>query len=141
MLDRELASENVSLKLALDKSLPPVLADQVQMQRVLLNLFTNAIQSLAETDGRRRRITVRSAPLDGHDVLIEVSDNGVGIAPGETEHIFEAFHTTKPTGSGVGLSLCRNIVGAHGGRLWATPGHGHGATFHLQLPRSDLGVH
>jgi signal transduction histidine kinase len=54
------------------------------------------------------------------------------------EHIFEAFHTTKPTGAGVGLSLCRTIVGAHGGRLWATPGKAHGATFHLQLPRSDL---
>ena len=107
------------------------------MQRVLLNLFTNAIESLAATNGRPRRITIRSAPLDAHDVLLQVTDNGVGIAPEELEHIFEAFHTTKPTGAGVGLSLCRTIVGAHGGRLWATPGQEHGATFHLQLPRSD----
>jgi signal transduction histidine kinase len=138
LLDVELAGEKVSVQLALDDTLPPVLADRVQMQRVLLNLFTNAIQSLHGTHGRPRRIAVRSARLDGHDVLLEVTDNGVGIAPEELEHIFEAFHTTKPTGAGVGLSLCRTIVGAHGGRLWATPGKAHGATFHLQLPRSDL---
>jgi signal transduction histidine kinase len=138
LLSRELDGEHVSLQLRLDETLPPVLADRVQMQRVLLNLFTNAIEALAATRGRARRIAVRSAEVNGHDVLIEVSDNGVGIDAGEVEHIFEAFHTTKPTGSGVGLSLCRTIVGAHGGLLWATPGKGHGATFHLQLPRSDL---
>ena len=137
-LDAELAAEKIALQLSLDGALPPVMADRVQMQRVLLNLCTNAIESLRMTKGRARRITVRTAPLDAHDVLLEVSDNGKGLAPEEMEHIFEAFHTTKPSGSGVGLSLCRNIVGAHGGRLWATPGKGHGATFHLQLPRSDL---
>ena len=138
ILSRELDGEGVTLQLALDEDLPPVLADPVQMQRVLLNLFTNAIEALAATRNRARRITVRTRPLDAHDVLLEVSDNGIGIAPKEVEHIFEAFHTTKPSGSGVGLSLCRTIVGAHGGSLWATPGKGHGATFHLQLPRSDL---
>jgi signal transduction histidine kinase len=137
-LDRELAGEKVSLRLSLDPALPPVLADRAQMQRVLLNLFTNAIESLRATKGRPRRLAVRSAPLDEDEVLLEVTDNGVGLPPGGAEHIFEAFHTTKTKGAGVGLSLCRTIVGAHGGRLWASPGVEHGATFHLQLPRSDL---
>ena len=133
LLDRELAGEKVSLQLALDEALPPILADRVQMQRVLVNLFTNAIESLAATRGRPRRIAIRSVPLDGQDVLLEVSDTGIGIAPEEMARIFDAFFTTKATGTGLGLSLCRTIVEEHGGRLWASPGEKHGATFHLQL--------
>ena len=129
-------ASKVSLQLALDEALPPILADRVQMQRVLVNLFTNAIESLAATRSRPRRIAIRSAPLDDQDVLLEVSDTGIGIAPEEMEHIFDAFFTTKATGTGLGLSLCRTIVEEHGGRLWASPGEKHGATFHLQLPRS-----
>jgi signal transduction histidine kinase len=138
-LVRDLDSEGVLLEFALDESLPPVLADQVQMQRVLANLLTNSIESLAATRGRPRRIAIRSAPADHLGVLIEVSDNGVGIASGETEHIFEAFFTTKATGTGLGLSLCRAIVEAHGGRLWASQHDHHGATFHLRLPGGSTG--
>ena len=138
LLGRELDGEKISLQLVLDSALPPVLADRVQMQRVLVNLVTNAIESLGATRGRPRRIAIRSAPLDGHDVLLEVSDNGAGINPEEMAHIFEAFFTTKATGTGMGLSLCRTIVEAHGGRLWASQGEDHGATFHLQLPGGGL---
>ena len=132
-LHRELAGEKVSLHLSLDEALPPILADRVQIERVLVNLFTNAIESLAATRGRSRRLAIRTVLLDDQDVLLEVSDNGVGIAPEEMPHIFDAFFTTKPTGTGMGLSLCRTIVEEHGGRLWASPGEKHGATFHVQL--------
>ena len=136
LLDRELAASKVSLQLSLDPELPPILGDRVQLQRVLVNLFINAIESLRATSDRRRRITVRSAQMDGKDVLLQVSDSGAGIASGNMEHIFDVFFTTKVTGTGLGLPLCRSIVEDHGGRLWASQGEPHGANFHLRLPRS-----
>ena len=96
------------------------------------------MESLHGARRRSRRIAIRSAALGGQDVLIEVSDNGIGIAPEEMEHIFDAFFTTKTTGTGLGLSLCRTIVEEHGGHLWASQGEEYGATFHMQLPRSGL---
>jgi signal transduction histidine kinase len=138
LLGRELAIAKVSLDIALDESLPPMLANRVQMQRVLVNLLSNAIESLCATRGRPRRIAIRSVLLGGGDVLLEVSDTGIGIAPEEIEHIFDPFITTKATGTGLGLSLCRTIVEDHGGSLWATNGEEYGVTFHLQLPRVGL---
>ena len=136
LLDRELAAINVSADLSLDKALPPIRADRVQMQRVLVNLFTNAIESLRAISDRPHRIAIRSMLVAGQDVLLQVSDTGAGIASEDMEHIFDVFFTTKPTGTGLGLPLCRTIVEEHGGRLWASQGEPHGATFNLQLPRS-----
>jgi len=136
LLHRELAANKVSLQLSLDETLPPILADRVQMQRVLVNLITNAIESLRAISDRPRRIEIRSALFEGKDALLQVSDTGAGIEPDETEHIFDAFFTTKATGTGLGLPLCRTIVEDHGGRLWASQGEPHGAIFHLRLPRS-----
>lgn len=138
--DRELAAAGISLDLELDEALPPILADRVQIQRVIVNLLTNAIESLAATRRRSRRIVIRSV-LDGSNVLVDVSDNGVGIARGELEHIFDAFFTTKATGTGLGLALCRTIVEEHRGRLWASQAPESGATFHLQLPWSNSPGH
>ncbi|RYE57248.1 MAG: GHKL domain-containing protein [Rhizobiaceae bacterium] len=134
LLDRELAAKKITLRLELDDALPLILADRVQIQRVLVNLVTNAIDSLSATRGRSRRIIIRSMRLDGQDVMLEVSDTGTGIATEEMPLIFEPFFTTKSTGTGLGLSLCRNIAEEHGGRLRASHGKVHGVTFRLQLP-------
>ncbi len=138
VMDRDLAAHDVSLEVFLDDTLPPVLADPVQIQRVLVNLLTNSIESLDAVTSRSRRITVRSTAAEGEAVLLEVSDNGAGIAPDALDQIFEVYFTTKPSGIGLGLSLCRIIIEACGGRLWASRGERYGATFHLQLPRSDV---
>ncbi len=138
LLDRELASAKVELELDLDETLPPILANRVQMQRLLLNLFTNAIESLDETRGRPRRIRVRTLQREDHDVLLEISDTGIGIPSEEIEHIFDPFFTTKATGTGLGLSICRTIAEEHHGRLWATHGDEYGVVFHLRLPSSAL---
>jgi signal transduction histidine kinase len=138
LLHRELHGSKVSLQFELDEALPPIFGNRVQMQRVLINLITNAMESLHGARRRSPRIAICSALLDGQDVLLEVSDNGNGIAPEEMSHIFDAFFTTKATGTGLGLSLCRIIVEEHGGNLWASQGEECGATFHMQLPRSRL---
>jgi signal transduction histidine kinase len=138
LLDRDLARARITLLLMLDERLPPIVADRLQIQQVLVNLITNAIQSLKATRGYPRRITMRSAPLGGSDVLVEVSDNGLGIAAEQMQQIFDFFFTTKPKGTGIGLTLCRTIVEDHGGHLWASQGETPGANFHLQLPRSGM---
>jgi signal transduction histidine kinase len=135
LLSRELEGEEISLQLALDKALPPIVADRVQIQQVIVNLITNAVESLAETKGRQRLIAIRSSTLEDDDVLLEVRDSGLGIEPHHEGQLFEAFFTTKESGVGLGLSLCRSIVESHGGHLWASQYDGEGATFHLRLPR------
>jgi signal transduction histidine kinase len=146
VMDRELAGAKIELDLALDDSLPLIRADRVQIQRVLVNLVTNAIESLGPKRGRLRRISedqsrriaIRTASGDGQEVQLEISDTGPGIAADQAERIFDPFYTTKASGTGLGLALCRSIVEDHRGRLWASQGKESGATFHLTLPRRTL---
>jgi signal transduction histidine kinase len=101
------------------------------MQQVLINLMVNAIEAMEEMGGE---LTVRSKRSEGGQILIAVSDLGFGLPAEGTEHIFEAFYTTKPKGTGLGLSISRTIIESHGGRLWATANAGRGATFQFTLP-------
>jgi signal transduction histidine kinase len=133
LLDRELAAQKIELQFDLDDAEPSIMGNRAQIQRVVSNLLINAIESLAETHQRSRRVVIRTA-LEGQAVLIEVSDTGRGIAPEKMKQVFEPFFTTKATGSGLGLSLSRTVIEDHGGRLWASADNHHGITFHLSLP-------
>jgi signal transduction histidine kinase len=101
---------------------------------VLLNLVMNGMEAMAAVTDRPRELLIRSRPHEEDQVLVAVQDMGVGIDPNDLDQLFNAFFTTKPGGMGIGLSICRSIVDAHGGRLWATPNAGYGATFHFALP-------
>ena len=128
----ELKSRRVSLALQLLDDLTPVQVDRVQLQQVLLNLLTNAIDSMAAVTDRPHMLCVRSEHLEDW-VLVSVQDSGTGIAPEDAERMFDAFFTTKPNGIGLGLSICRSIVEAHGGRLSVFPAHPHGSVFQVML--------
>jgi signal transduction histidine kinase len=117
--------------LAID--LPTVLGDRVQLQQVLLNLITNAIDAMSAVTGRARVLTIRSEKCDGGAVAMAVQDTGVGLDPQKAERLFDAFYTTKPQGIGMGLSICRNIISAHGGHLSSANNAAHGATFEFTL--------
>jgi PAS domain S-box-containing protein len=129
----ELKSCQVSLTLQLLDDLPLVQADRVQLQQVLFNLITNAIDAMASVTDRPRVLRVVSEYLEDWAV-ISVQDSGTGINPQHAEKLFDAFFTTKPNGIGLGLAICRSIVEAHGGRLSAFPGNPHGSVFQIMLP-------
>src|SRR5262249_47683069 len=134
LMRAELRRHEVALTLDLVPGLPPVIGDRVQLQQVLLNLVMNGIEAMAVVTDRPRELLIRSGPHEEDQVLVAVHDTGVGIDPNDLDQLFNAFFTTKPAGMGIGLSICRSIVDAHGGRLWATPNAGYGATFHFALP-------
>ena len=115
---------------------PQVRGDRIQLQQVLLNLITNAIDSMAAKDGARV-LCVRSEVRDGVGVIVSVADTGTGIGSQELERIFNPLFTTKSGGMGMGLSICRSIIEAHGGRLWVVPNKPEGAVFQLMLLADD----
>jgi PAS domain S-box-containing protein len=132
MLRGEANRFGVSMRTDLATGLPKVTADRVQLQQVLMNLMLNAIEAMKETGGV---LTVKSQRDQDGRVLVSVSDTGVGLPAEKADQIFNAFFTTKPQGSGMGLAISRSIVESHGGRLWATPNDGRGASFHFTLPK------
>jgi PAS domain S-box-containing protein len=129
----EAANNSVSVRTQLAEGLPRVQGDRVQLQQVLLNLIINAIEAMRDVGEKERELLISSRnERDG--VSVEVRDSGPGFAPAALERVFEAFYTTKPDGLGMGLSICRSIIEAHNGRLWASPNLPRGASFQFALP-------
>jgi C4-dicarboxylate-specific signal transduction histidine kinase len=135
----ELHNQHVLVRADLKATLPRLRGDRVQLQQVLLNLVTNAIQAMAGVN-RPRVLTIRSQLHERDDILVEVEDSGIGLDPTSIDQIFESMFTTKPDGMGMGLSISRSIVAAHGGRLWASPGDCFGAIIRIVLPADVLGT-
>jgi C4-dicarboxylate-specific signal transduction histidine kinase len=139
LVNGDLQSRIISVHTELARQLPPVLADHVQLQQVVLNLITNAADAMQSVRDRARLLQVKSATHEPDGILIVVADAGTGIDWENSERIFDPFFTTKSNGMGLGLSICRSIVEAHGGRLWASPGTPHGSVFHVALPSGNPG--
>jgi len=134
LVQREVFSHRVSLRTELAPALPEVLADRVQLQQVLINLVINGIEAMQPLTDRPRQLVIRSRQDDAHQVLVTVTDSGVGISAENADQLFNPFFTTKSDGLGMGLSICRSIIEAHGGRLSASGNVEPGATFQLALP-------
>jgi C4-dicarboxylate-specific signal transduction histidine kinase len=137
LLRSEARRYSISIRGQLDNDLPKTMADRVHLQQVLMNLMLNAIESMKDLE-QEGQLTISSRRQDGQ-LLISVSDTGVGLPSEQADQIFNAFFTTKPTGTGMGLTISRSIVESYGGRLWATPS-GSGATFQFTLP-SEASAH
>jgi signal transduction histidine kinase len=125
---------DVSVTTDLSPALPLARGDRIQLEQVLVNLMLNALDSMKSAPRDRRHLRVRTAPTKPHSVLVTVQDSGTGILPEHLDCIFDSFFTTKPEGMGMGLSICRAIVQAHHGRIWAENNPGPGAAAHFSLP-------
>jgi PAS domain S-box-containing protein len=134
LMQRELTSHQVSLRMELGPALPMIMGDRVQLQQVIINLMMNGIEAMQSVTDRPRELAIRSGLDETQQVLVSVTDCGVGISAENADRLFNAFFTTKSSGMGMGLSICRSIMEAHGGRLWATANLPHGATFQFTLP-------
>jgi PAS domain S-box-containing protein len=139
MLISEARSHGVSIRTDLQDNLPMTLADRVHLQQVLMNLMLNGIEAMSNTGGV---LTIRSGLATNGLIQVSIDDTGPGLPPDKADQLFEAFFTTKPQGSGMGLSISKSIIEAHGGRIWATMNEGRGATFHFTLaPEADEANH
>jgi two-component system, LuxR family, sensor kinase FixL len=134
LIRREIANHQVSVRLDLATSLPPVFGDRVQLQQVILNLLVNGVQAMALVGGRPRELLIRTTANNAGQILVEVGDSGTGIDPAHAGQLFNAFFTTKADGMGMGLSICRSIIEAHSGRIWASPNAGPGTIVQFTLP-------
>ena len=139
LLHSDLVNQNVAVHVELALHLPAVNGDSVQLQQVLLNLVVNGCDAMADIEAVDRRLLVRTELADGKDVRVSVADQGYGIPSEKINRIFEPFFTTKMKGMGMGLAVCRTIISAHGGRLWATNNPNRGATFQFTLPTIGKG--
>jgi C4-dicarboxylate-specific signal transduction histidine kinase len=133
LVQRDLLSHGVSLRTELASALPPVLGDRIQLQQVIINLLINGVEAMAPITDRPRDLLIQSQH-EATEVHVAVRDSGIGIDSEAAEQLFNAFFTTKPSGMGMGLSISRSIIRAHGGKLWASPNAEHGAAFQFSVP-------
>jgi two-component system sensor kinase FixL len=133
LVRHEALSHRVALRLNLAPHLPLVLGDRIQLQQVIINLLMNGLQAMAKVADHPRVLFIRTRPHESDKVLVSVEDVGVGIEGESADQLFNAFYTTKPNGMGMGLSICRSIVEAHGGRIWAARNSGPGMTFQFTV--------
>jgi PAS domain S-box-containing protein len=129
----EAVKNNVSVRTEFTDGLPLIEADRVELEQVILNLIVNALEAMSGSEGPRE-LLISTERGESGGVLVAVRDSGPGLAPATLKHVFEPFYTTKPSGLGVGLSICRSIIEAHGGQLWASANVPHGASFQFTLP-------
>jgi signal transduction histidine kinase len=130
----EAVKHGVSILTEFADPLPAVEADRVQLQQVLLNLIVNALEAMGADDEGPKELLISTGKVEPSGALVAVQDSGPGLEALMLERVFESFYTTKPTGFGLGLSICRSIIEAHGGRLWASKNQRRGATFQFTLP-------
>jgi signal transduction histidine kinase len=130
----EAANNSVSVQTQFAEGLPRVQCDRVQLQQVILNLIINAIQSMSSVEDGNRELHISTVSIEPEGVRVGVRDTGSGLSPESLSRLFEPFYTTKPEGMGMGLSICRSIIEAHGGRLWATGCEPRGALFQFTIP-------
>jgi PAS domain S-box-containing protein len=133
LLRQEALGHGVTIRLQLASGLLPVRGDKIQLQQVMLNLLVNGMEAMATVRDRARVLIVRTQSHEADGVLVAIEDAGVGIKPENADRLFSAFYTTKPDGLGMGLSIVRSIIEAHGGRVWASPNAGPGVTFQFTL--------
>jgi signal transduction histidine kinase len=131
MLQNEANRRSVAMRIDLAEELPKLTADRIQLQQVLMNLMLNGIEAMRDASGELR---IKSQVAEDGQLLISVTDTGVGLPAENVDKIFDAFFTTKPQGTGLGLAITRSIVKSHGGRIWASANSGRGATFSFTLP-------
>jgi signal transduction histidine kinase len=136
LLRSEASRYSVSILTELSPDLPRVMADRVQLQQVLMNLMLNGIEAMQDSESAGQ-LTIKSLRAEGGQLLISVSDTGVGLPPEQADQIFNAFFSTKAQGTGMGLSISRSIIESHGGRLLATSNSARGATFNFTLPAAE----
>ena len=133
LLGGELRRQSVALETELSDDIGPAIGDRVQLQQVVLNLIMNGVEAMCGVVVRPRTLRISSRP-DPSGLLVAVADAGTGLDPANVDRIFEGFFTTKPEGIGIGLTISRSIIEAHGGTLWATPNRPHGSVFQFTLP-------
>jgi C4-dicarboxylate-specific signal transduction histidine kinase len=132
-----ITKNGVSVQIRLADGLFPVQADRVQVQQILLNLVLNAVEAMGSVAAGARELSISTEQNRASGVLVAVRDSGPGIDPEHRERVFDAFYTTKSSGVGMGLSICRSIIDAHGGRLWAEANEPRGAVFQFTLPGAE----